>query len=306
MTLRYDRTSLSRGTGLGLILLCVGPVAARASVACPAPSTQNYAGQVHHYIADLKPSFPEHNSYSAATALTEANYRAVLEGLRRNVGVDGIRLPIVPSYGDAAEYPPLYREVIAAARNLGLLIYASPMSVGMRAFAGWSDDRYADWLAAYAEAFGPDVLSPFNEAGIGDARIASIVSGLRARLKSATLLAGPDRQHVGKTVDDVARDPALASLFDIVDSHNADRDGSATAANWSRLVGAVAGSRPVWSSENPAGWGHGQVSGLPGLDQAVAGGVQGLVIWMAKPSLVDDAGRPTPKACEILAHLMGG
>ncbi len=107
-------------------------------------------------------------------------------------------------------------------------------------------------------------------------------------------------------MDDLGRNPGLASLFDIVDSHNADRDGSATAANWSRLVGTVGGSRPVWSSENPAGWSHGQVSGLPGLDQAVAGGVQGLVIWMAKPSLVDDAGRPTAKACDIAAHLMGG
>ena len=302
---RVSRPRTAR-IGLGFILLCVGMVAAQASDSCPAPLAQGYAGQVRHYIADLKPSFPEHGSYSAATALTETNYRAVLEGLRRNVGVDGIRLPIVPSYREATDYPPLYGEIVATARSLGLLIYASPLSVGMQAYAGWSDDRYADWLAAYAQAFAPDVLSPFNEAGIGDARIASVVSGLRARLKTATLLAGPDRQHVGKTINDLGRDPGLASLFDIVDTHNANRDNSATAANWSRLVGALAGGRPVWSSENPAGWSHGQVSGLPGLDQAIAGGVQGLVIWMAKPSLIDDAGHPTPKACEIAAHLMGG
>ncbi len=119
----------------------------------PLRSAQGYAGQVRHYIADLKPSFPEHGSYSAATALTETNYRAVLEGLRRNVGVDGIRLPIVPSYREATDYPPLYGEIVATARSLGLLIYASPLSVGMQAYAGWSDDRYADWLAAYAQAF---------------------------------------------------------------------------------------------------------------------------------------------------------
>ena len=303
----YDRSRRSRGAGIALgLLLGIEVMAAHAAEPCPAPKAQGYAGQVRHYIADLKPSFPEHGSYSAATALTEANYRVVLEGLRRNVGIDGIRLPIVPFYAAASDYPPLYGEVIATARSLGLLIYASPLSVGMQAFAGWSDDRYAAWLAAYAQAFSPDVLSPFNEAGIADARIASIVSELRARLTTATLLAGPDRQHVGKTVDELGRDPGLASLFDIVDSHNADRDRSATTANWSRLVGAIAGSRPVWSSENPAGWSHGQVSGLPGIDQAVAGGVQGLVIWMAKPSLIDDTGRPTAKACEIAAHLMGG
>ena len=119
------------------------------------------------------------------------------------------------------------------------------------------------------------------------------------------LLAGPDRQHVGKTVDDLARNPGLATIFDIVDAHNADRDNSATPYNWARLGGAAGGSRPVWSAENPASGRHGQVPGLPGLDQAVAGGVQGLVIWMAKPSLVDDAGRPTAKACAIAAHLSG-
>ena len=306
MTTFYDRSWRSRCAHIALgLLLGVRVVAAHAADQCPAAIGRGYAGQIQHYLADLKPSFPEHGSYSAATALTEANYRAVLEGLR-HVGIDGIRLPIVPSYAAAADYPPLYGEVTATARSLGLLIYASPLSVGMHAFAGWSDDRYAAWLAAYVQAFKPDVLSPFNEAGIGTARMASIVSELRARLTTATLLAGPDRQHVAKTVDELGRDPGLPSLFDIIDSHNADRDGSATAANWSRLVGAIAGSRPVWSSENPAGWSHGQVAGLPGLDQAVAGGVQGIVIWMAKPSLVDDAGRPTAKACEIAAHLMGG
>ena len=306
--MRSARSWRSRGArlGLGLLLLSVGVGGAHAADPCPHPLAQGYAGQIRHYIADLKPSFSEHGSYSAATALTEANYRAVLEGLRRNVGVDGVRLPIVPAYAEASDYPRLYGEITATARSLGLLIYASPLSVGMHAFAGWSDDRYATWLAAYAQGFRPDVLSPFNEAGIGDARIASIVSELRAKLTTSTLLAGPDRQHVGKTLDELGRDPGLASLFDIFDSHNADRDGSATAANWSLLIGAIGGSRPVWSSENPAGWSHGQVSGLPGLDQAVAGGVQGLVIWMAKPSLVDAAGRPTAKACEIAAHLMGG
>ena len=218
-------------------------MAAPAADPCPRPG-QGYAGQVRHYIADLKPSFPEHGSYSAATALTEANYRMVLQGLRLNVGVDGIRLPIVPSYAEATDYPPLYGEITATARSLGLLIYASPLSVGMQAYAGWSDVRYADWLASYAQAFRPDVLSPFNEAGIGDARIASIVTSLRARLTSAVALAGPDRQHVGKTADDLGHNPGLVSLFDVVDSHNADRDGSATVANWSRLVGAVGGSRP--------------------------------------------------------------
>ncbi len=294
--------------------LCFGLLAAglgtnqavAASALCAAPASHRYAGAVSHYIADLKTSFPEHTSYSAATALTEANYRTVLAGLSRNVGVDGIRLPIVVAYASAGNYPELYKDIFAYARSIGLLIYASPLAVGKSPFAGWSDDRYATWLAAYAAAFRPDALSPFNEANMDEARMTSIVTKLRAKLNLSLLLVGPDRQFVVGTLRDVDEHSGLASLFDIVASHNSDRDITATAGNWSHLVAAVPSGKPVWSSENPAGWAAGQIQGLPGLDQAVAGGVQGLVIWKAKPGLVDDAGQATAKACEIATHLIGG
>ena len=299
-----------RGLLFGLGLLAAELGAAQAAAAgptlCAAPASHHYAGAVSHYIADLKTSFPEHTSYSAATALSEANYRIVLAGLSRNVGVDGIRLPIVVNYASAADYPELYRDIFTYARNIGLLIYASPLAVGRTPFAGWSDDRYATWLATYAEAFRPDALSPFNEAGMDDARMASIVTRLRAKLTTPTLLVGPDRQFVVSTLRELDQHSALASLFDIVGSHNSDRDITATAGNWSRLVANAPSGKPVWSSENPAGWAAGRIQGLPGLDQAVAGGVQGLVIWKAKPGLVDDAGQATTKACEIAAHLIGG
>ena len=264
---------------------------------------RRYAGRVGHYIADLKTSFPEHELYSPATALTRVNYRAVLDGLAGAAGVNGIRLPIVPTYATAADYPPLYADVLAYARSLGLTVYASPMAVGMKPFAGWTNERYAAWLAAYAAAFRPDVLSPFNEAALDNHRIAAITRLLRSRLGAPVLVMGPDRQHVGRSVTSLARDPATVALFDIVGSHNADRDASATAQAWSELVAAADG-RPVWSSENPALWARGQVDGLPGIDQAVSGGVAGVVVWMAKPSLVDGTGRPTPKACEIAANLL--
>ena len=289
---------------LGLGLLSSEPV--RAAPSCPAVqplAARRYAGRVAHYLADLKTSFPEHELYSPATALTRANYRAVLDGLAGEVGANGVRLPIVPAYAAASDYPPLYRDVSAYARSLGLSIYASPMSVGMKPFVGWSDDRYASWIAGYATAFRPDVLSPFNEAGLDNRRIARIAGLVRAKLTVPVLLMGPDRQHVGRSAESLARDPAVAALFDIVGSHNADKDGSATASAWEALV-AAAGGRPVWSSENPALWGRGQADGLPGMDQAVEGGVEGVVAWMAKPGLVDGTGRPTAKACEIAANLV--
>lgn len=289
---------------LGLGLLSADP--ARAEAPCPAVpalAMRRYAGRVGHYLADLKTSFPEHELYSPATALTRVNYRAVLDGLANAAGVNGVRLPIVPAYAAESDYPPLYRDVLAYARSLGLTVYASPMSVGMKPFVGWSDERYASWIAAYAAAFRPDVLSPFNEAGLDNRRIARIAGLVRMKLTVPTLLMGPDRQHVARSAQSLARDPAVAALFDIVGSHNADRDGSATAAAWGELV-AAAGGRPVWSSENPALWSRGQVDGLPGMDQAVEGGVEGIVAWMAKPGLVDGTGRPTAKACEIAAGLV--
>lgn len=291
---------------LGLGFLATGAAPAQQSAPCGgggSPAVRRYAGRVGHYIADLKTSFPEHELYSPATALTRLNYRAVLDGLAGSVGANGIRLPVVPSYAVAADYPPLYADVLAYARSLGLAIYASPMSVGMKPFAGWTDERYAAWLAAYAAAFRPDVLSPFNEAALDNHRIAAITRLLRARLAVPVLLMGPDRQHVGRSVTSLARDPGTVALFDIVGSHNADRDASATVQAWSALV-ALAGERPVWSSENPALWSRGQLDGLPGIDQAVGGGVAGVVVWMAKPSLVDGTGRPTRKACEIAANLV--
>ena len=303
---RSDWRRVRRALTLSLGVALIPALPVRTVVAAPRLTPiprfdcqAGYGGAVRYYIADLKTSFPEHRSYSAATALTQANYRAVLDGLKANAGVNGVRLPIIPGRRSDG-YSALYHTVFDYARSIGLLIYASPMSVGMGSYGGWSDEQYASWLADYANAFRPDVLSPFNEAGIDSGRMAAIVTALRSGLSGSVQLAGPDRQHVNKSLDAVAGDPSAANLFDIVDSHNADRDATATAQNWARLA---AGGRPVWSSENPADWSHGHGGGLPGIDQAVAGGVQGLVIWMAKPSLVDDAGRPTAKAREIAAHL---
>jgi hypothetical protein len=306
MPLKPPARRILAAATLGLGFLAADAAPAQQAAPCAgagSPATRRYAGRVDHYIADLKTSFPEHELYSPATALTRLTYRAVLDGLAGPAGVNGIRLPIVPSYATAADYPPLYADVLAYARSLGLTIYASPMSVGMKPFAGWTNERYADWLAAYAAVFRPDVLSPFNEAALDNYRIAGITRLLRAKLAAPVLLMGPDRQHVGRSVTSLARDPGTVALFDIIGSHNADRDTSATAQAWSALV-ALAGDRPVWSSENPALWSRGQVDGLPGIDQAVSGGVAGVVVWMAKPSLVDGTGRPTAKACEIAANLV--
>lgn len=261
----------------------------------------HYRGSVQWYVADLKTSFPEHKSYSAQSALTPSNYVAVLNGLKRKVGVNGVRLPIFPGESDPASYSKLYKDVFAYARNIGLAVYASPMSVGMRDYQGWSDQQYAQWLARYVNYFQPEFLSPFNEPGISDERVISIVGQLRSMLTAKTLIMGPDRQHVDRTVESLQQDSEITHVFDIVDSHNANRDRSATRSNWAALVQME--GKPVWASEDPANWSVGADPSLPGIGEAVDAGVQGVVIWAAKPSLIDDRGEPTQKAREIASHL---
>jgi hypothetical protein len=242
--------------------------------------------------------------YSDKTALTEANYIAVLDGLKNNAKVNGVRLPIFPTRARPDTYSQVYKKAIAYARSIGLAIYASPISVGMSDYDGWSSQQYATWLADYTNYFSPDFLSPFNEANIDDSQAMEIVAKLRALLRTNTLINGPDRQRVRRTIEDLARNQNLAKSFDIIDSHNANKDYSATNDNWASLVQAFKDRKPVWASENPANWNVGTDQSLPGIADAVHAGVQGLVIWFAKPGLVDDNGRPTPKALDIAAHLV--
>jgi len=164
----------------------------------------------------------------------------------------------------------------------------------MRDYSGWSDEQYVAWLAGYVQEFRPDFLSPFNEPGLPAERIDAIVAMLRSRLAGATRIAGPDKIHVGATLEALSASGQLKADFDIVDSHNANHDDTATAENWRRLVGLS--GKPVWSSENPNGW--------SGIANAVSGGVEGLVVWRGKPELVNDAGRPSAKALELAHRLV--
>ncbi len=289
------------GIGVLLWVLLVG-VPMTSARAESGAATYQYA--IRWYIADLKPSFQPSEYWTPATALTEGNYRAVLDGLKNRVGVNGIRMPIFPGETNPTAYPQVYRDVYKYARTLGLVIYASPLSVGMAKYAGWSDAQYGQWIADYVNDFHPDFVSPFNEAGIETARVLSIMSQLGARLSSRqTRMVGPDAEHVSYALGKLTKDRRLLGAFDVISSHNASRDASATAGNWEEIIRMAGSRKPVWSSENPREWEASD--GAPGIAEAANGGVQGLVIWMAKPALVDDAGVPTPKALDIAAHLLG-
>jgi hypothetical protein len=130
--------------------------------------------------------------------------------------------------------------------------------------------------------------------GIDDKRMIAIVAELRALLATPTVLLW------GRT-GSTSANPAIAQSFDVIDSHNANRDMSATFDNWTKLVRSQ--SKPVWASEDPANWSASADASLPGIVEAVEARVRGLVIWYGKLSLVDDDGRATAKALEIAKHL---
>ena len=223
-----------------------------------------------------------------------------------NVGVNGIRIPIVPGYSTPALYSDLYRRIIGYARRIGLLIYASPLGWGSGAYNGWSDERYAAWIAAYTTAFKPNFVSPFNEAAFEDVRIRNIMTRLRPKLGQAVYLVGPDKGFVVDTIQELASRTSVGPLFDIISTHSAGGDPTATGQNWSYLVAEAPDKKPVWSTENPAYWSVGQSKGLPGINGAVEAGIRGLVIWRGKPGLINDAGQATAKACKLAEHIIVG
>ena len=173
--------------------LIINSVHASSTPLCSIPSPRHYVRSLRAYIADLKSAFVESGDYSPETALTEGNFGTVLSGLVNNVGVNGIRVPIIPDYATPASYSDLYRKIYGYARRNGLLIYASPLGYGPVAYNGWSDERYAAWIAAYSAAFKPNFLSPFNEAGFDNVRIRDIMTRLRPKLGAAVFLVGPDK-----------------------------------------------------------------------------------------------------------------
>jgi len=90
--------------------LIINSVHASSTPLCSIPSPRHYVRSLRAYIADLKSAFVESGDYSPETALTEDNFGTVLSGLVNNVGVNGIRVPIIPDYATPASYSDLYRK----------------------------------------------------------------------------------------------------------------------------------------------------------------------------------------------------
>jgi len=127
-----------------------------------------------------------------------------------------------------------------------------------------------------------------------------IIAKVRTGLSYSPVLVGPDMQRLETSISTLEHHGHMATAVDIVSSHNANNDTLATADNWRRL--AELAREGVWSSENPRPWDFTWDGKQIGLT-AVVDSMTGLVIYLAFPESVDEAGALTEKGQAIAAGI---
>jgi hypothetical protein len=235
--------------------------------------------------------------------LPAAAVPAILGRLVAAMRCDALRVPILPSARTPAAYPAAFNATLTFAAARGLPTYASPMENAWEAAP--SEAKYARWVADFAAAFSPRYLSVFNEVGAGNCDAACmdrIVAAVRGALPAGArpLFVGPDAEHVSASAAGAAA-PGHLSFFDVLSSHNAGADASNTPAAWARLA-ALAGARPVWSSENPACFTLTKCTVYGTMAVALRANVSGVVSWNTLGDDVDVAtGNVTAKGADVAA-----
>jgi len=253
--------------------------------------TTDYTNNLTYYLADLKSGFPESSDYNSGTALYTNNYQTIISGLVNNAKCNGIRMPIIPTL-TSNNYPQINADIYTYAQYNGLVVYASPLSVGTNAYSTWTDQQYAEWIADYVNNFNPEFVSPFNESGRSPEDIINIVNLLKPLLAVNVTIVGPDDSAVSNTIKALQSNTLLASCFDVISSHNDTGDTSGTVANW-EVLGSY--GKPVWNSETHQA----------GISPAINGGASGLVIWYSYPALVTSNGNLTQAGSNYAALVTG-
>lgn len=243
---------------------------------------------------------------SATAPLVPSLLPALVSSLR----CTGLRVPLLPALKSPAEYSAAYNASLAWAARAQLVIYASPMEGAWRAAGGGSEAAYAAWVAAFAAAFRPSHLSVFNEVPNADCdggcKERIVVAVRRALAPPLPLFVGPDAEHVSESVAAVAGRPNHFGVFDVISSHNAGGDASNTPGAWAQLA-ALAGGRPVWSSENPACFSLPACTQYGTMGVALANkNVSAVVAWNALGDDVGFDGSVTAKGADIAAGWQHG
>jgi hypothetical protein len=236
-----------------------------------------------YYFLDVKSCFVESPFNTSNNLLTTSNYQGVLQ-YASNIGFNGLRMPMVTTYPDASYYSTIYNDVMSYGSSLGMVIHGSPLGTGFGAFSGWSNTQYAQWVSDYANGFGIQYVSPFNEAGINAARMETIVGSMS--LTAGTQVVGPDAEWVKSTLSLIQGTPSLAGYFDIISTHN-DTTSPAAASDWEGLYLACSG-KTLWSTEDHStSW-----EGLNGFN-ASEETLGALCVWLGIPALITLSSTPT-------------
>lgn len=177
--------------------------------------------------------------------LNETNAQSILESLASLMHCNGVRIPLLPNLATPSQYSAGYNATIAAARAQNLTLYASPMEGAWNQIAG-GEKAYTAWVSNYAAAYGPHFLSAFNEVGSSNCDpkcMGRVVAGVRAArgVPSYVRYVGPDDEHLSSTLAACKSAGDFKGLFDVLSSHNAGQDASATPSAWDQLVKAGGG-----------------------------------------------------------------
>eukprot|EP00756_Hemistasia_phaeocysticola_P049700 Hpha_TRINITY_DN24242_c0_g1::TRINITY_DN24242_c0_g1_i1::g.36018::m.36018 len=267
------------------------PSSAVVLLCCACVTVASYPGKVKYFFCDMKTSL---NS----TQLTVDNYKAVIDGFRNNMHCNGVRVPLLPTLAHPEKYAEVYHAAFHYARTSGMAIYSNPME-----HAHDIINDYSAWVAEYANYFKPDFLGVFNEAGSCDPDcMLKVVPKIRGLLSEGVNISfvGFDKMHVDGTVKELKQNPKLLDLFDVISSHNAGGDSTATTSMWQKLKALADGvNKPLWSSENPDTWAAGPYSNLT---DSINAGVTGLVTWKTFNKLVGADGSLTKAGEDIAPH----
>lgn len=255
----------------------------------------------------LRRSFCDCKTALNTGTLNETNAESIVSALVSLMRCNGLRIPLLPSLKSPAQYSVGYNETIKVARAMNLTLYASPMEGAWNDIHG-GEKAYAAWVSSYAAAYGPHFLSAFNEVGSSNCDascMGRVVADIRAAPGVPTYVryVGPDDEHLSSTLTECKRAKDFRGVFDVLSSHNAGEDSSATLGAWSQLVEAGGGQREVWSSENPACFKLATCTTYSTLTSPINAGVQGLVTWETLGNDVTLAGTITEKGADIAAGL---
>lgn len=259
-----------------------------------------YRNKVEYLVCDI------------GSALTDSkininNYRQIVDALINKLHCNGIKVHMDYAVKDPEQYSNNYFGIFNHALKSNMIILAEPSDshrmLGkhkhlLNQKGKIDDQKYADWVLAYANYFAPQLLNVFNDIQLKGKRYKSMVDKIRqGGLDRRVALMGLGRPNIVETIK-LLDDAKLKKKLDFIGSRASGPNSDATQKNWKRLI-KKAGKIKVWSTDNGASWSDTSGDAEKGIRAAVDAGVFGIVLKDAYPAYVKDDGGLTDKGVAI-------